>query len=239
MRNFSLPIFGYEEISLEFGQKNYIFWDYSKVHHILVFGNSGGGKTYFLKSLLGSVAMHVPNACITVCDYKAEDFSFLEGCNKYHYFDGCLVGLRSFYKAFQRRQCKEDRSRNFQLLVFDEWAAFVSNLDKKEADEAKSILSSLLMLGRAFNVHVIVSQQRADAKYFDTARDNFSVIVAMGNISKESVQMFFSEYKEEIRHDKVRGTGHILIDGIGLNHIYVPQVRNMNKLHYYIRQVVS
>lgn len=96
----------------------------------------------------------------------------------------------------------------------------------------------LFLLGRSFNYHVIISQQRADAKYFDSARDNFSIIVAMGNISKESVQMFFSDYKEEISHDRQRGTGHIYIDGEGVKKLYVPQVRNEQKLKCYIRSIV-
>lgn len=235
----SIPYFGYDEEYMIYEQLIPVMWDYIHVPHILLFGGTGSGKTYCLKSLLGSISMFIPDAQAVVCDYKADDFSFLENKENYYAFDDCYTGLTKFYEDFKKRQSKEDMSRDFRLLVFDEWASFLSNLEKKEAEDAKKKLATLLMLGRSFNYHVIISQQRADAKYFDSARDNFSVIVAMGNISKESVQMFFSDYKDEVTHDRQRGTGHIYIDGTGLKKLYVPQVRNEQKLKYYISRIVK
>ena len=234
----NLPKIGFDEDFLRNNIKKVVAWDFPHLPHILIFGGTGSGKTYCLKSLLGSVAMFVSKAKVTICDYKADDFSFLEDRENYYAFNDCYEGLTAFFESFQKRQRKEDTSRNFRLLVFDEWAAFVGNLDKKESDNAKKMLSTILMLGRSFNYHIIISQQRADAKYFDTARDNFSIILAMGNISKESVQMFFSDYKEEISHDRKRGMGHIYIDGEGVKKIIIPPVRNEGKLKFFIRKII-
>lgn len=233
------PKFGVDEMFLEYGIKAFIKWKYDSCPHCLVFGGTGTGKTYFVKSLLGSISMYVNNAKITVCDYKADDFKFLQGYNGYYAFDECMQGLTDFYNEFTLRQQGEDTSRDFRLLVFDEWASFLNNLDKKETENAKKKLTTLLILGRSFNFHVLVSQQRADAKYFDTARDNFSVIVAMGNISRESIQMFFSEYKEDIKNDRRQGTGYIYVNGNGLKWLNVPIVRNTNKLQQYIVKAVQ
>ena len=233
------PSFGVDADELEFGDKVPIDWDFEHQHHVLVCGKTGSGKTMAVKSILSEVALSVPQAQVLVCDYKADDFKFLNGCKRYYSFDKCFDGLMCFYNMFKKRQSGEDPTRNFRLLLFDEWASWLTSLEKKEAEEAKKILSILLMLGRSFNVHVLISQQRADAKYFDTARDNFSVILALGNLSRESVQMFFSEYKDEMRNDKGRGTGHILLDDIGLKHIIIPQIRDINKLHNCIYQLVN
>ena len=233
-----LPRIAINEKFYRHGLNKCVFWDFPHLPHVLIFGGTGSGKTYALKSLLGSVAMYVPYADIVVCDYKADDFSFLEDKKNYYAFEDCYKGLQAFFEDFRKRQRKEDTSKSFRLLVFDEWAAFVGNLDKKESDNAKKMLSTILMLGRSFNYHIIISQQRADAKYFDTARDNFSIILAMGNISKESVQMFFSDYKEEISHDRKRGMGHIYIDGEGVKKIIIPPVRNEGKLKFFIRKII-
>ena len=79
------------------------------------------------------------------------------------------------------------------------------------------------MLGRSFNVHVLISQQRVDAAYFNTARDNFSLVVGLGRLSRESVQMMFSDFRDEIDPVKPRGQGTVLV-GDRIFNMVVPQV---------------
>lgn len=110
--------------------------------------------------------MHVPDSQLYVCDFKGdEDFKFLSGLNRFYRFMECSSGLHQFYERFQKRQLGEERDKNMIVLYFDEYAAFCNSLDKKTIEEEKRKLSNLLMLGRSFRVHVIVSQQRADAAY--------------------------------------------------------------------------
>lgn len=214
-------------------------WDYIHNAHMLVFGSTGSGKTYFTKLLLARIGLHLPQAVVTVCDFKADDFKFLSDSPNYYGFMRCTEGFNKFFDMFTARQKGEDECREFRLLVFDEWASYLNMLDKKEAEKAKSTLSTLLMLGRSFNVHVLISQQRADAQYFSTARDNFSVIVALGNVSKESKAMFFSEFKDEMSPATQIGEGYVLTNGATLNRIITPAVTNENKLKFYIRQALN
>ena len=216
----------------------YSNWDSRCCPHILVVGATGSGKTYAVKLLMGKVAKYAPNAKITVCDYKAEDFRFLNGCSRYYAFDHCAEGLDRFFSEFQARQSGDDDSRTMRLLVFDEWAAFLQNLDKKDAAEAQKKLATLLMLGRSFNIHVIVSTQRADAEYFSKARDNFSMVIAMGNLSKESAAMFGFD-REAMLNCYEAGQGHILRNGVDLEPIIVQRVRNMKLLEETIRRAVE
>lgn len=238
MRSANFPILGINEKLWACGVRKNLLWDFSSNSHILVIGGTGSGKTYAIVALLSSIALHIPQSRLTICDYKAIDFTFLDGCENYYYFNNCFEGLKNFFECFEARQQRIDTSKDFRLLVFDEWVSFINNLDKQKADEAKKMLSTLLMLGRAFNVHVLICQQRADAKYFDSARDNFDIILAMGNLSKEGKNMFFSDYKDDISRDRKRGTGYIYIDGVGLKKILIPQIKDMNRAHQLICQVV-
>ena len=132
-------------------------------------------------------------------------------------------------QELQQRQADSSTPRYPLFLVFDEWASYVSFLEKKEADSAKKNLSLLLMLARSFDIHVILSQQRLDASYFSGSRDNFSFICGMGKLSKESADMMFSEYKDIIDRNKSQGYGSLVL-GSDFYNIRVPFIRNMDKL---------
>jgi len=229
-------------LDLELLQKGYYFyipWNFTKCPHILITGGTGSGKTYAVKLLLAKIGLNISDASITICDYKAEDFKSLMGCKKYYEFDDCLIGLDNFYNEFQARQKGNDSSRRFMLLCFDEYASFVNNLDKKISDDVKKKIATILMLGRSFNVHLIVSIQRADSTFFATgARDNFSHIIALGNLSKEAKQMLFTDYKEEMQESMKQGTGYML-DHEGLKMVQVPYVSDRKKLEHYIKKAVD
>lgn len=214
-------------------------WDYTRYPHGLIIGGTGSGKTFAEKLLLGRIANHVPGAEVTLCDYKAEDFHFLAGHTRHYEFTDCTTGLNSFFEMFQRRQSGEDPTRDFRLLVFDEWGAYCSMLEKKEAESAKAKLGTLLMLGRAFNIHVIICQQRADASYFSAgARDQFAMILAMGNLSREAAQMF--GFDRELMLPAMKpGEGHALLNGSELTPILIPLVQHPDKLNAAIGPLVG
>jgi hypothetical protein len=220
------------------GITHYHKLNFTRTPHILVFGITGSGKTFLVKLIMARIGLHIPKASVTVCDYKADDFHYLLGSTNHYEFASCADGLDAYYSAFLARQSGTNNKRNFQILVFDEWASFLNNLDKKDADTAKSRLSTLLMLGRSFNVHVLISQQRADAEYFSKSRDNFGLVIAMGNISKESAAMFGFD-RELMEPVAGVGYGHILTNGTDMAAIKVPAVQNIAKLESYIRKAVS
>lgn len=225
---------------LSFGISEIIQWNPERAPHIVVIGATGSGKTYLTKLLLGKISKYVPNSQIYICDFKGDDdFSFLQGCSRFHRFMDCQDGLQQFYERFQQRQRGEETNKNMIVLFFDEWASYCNSLDKKVIEEEKKKLSNLLMLGRSFNVHVIISQQRADATYFNSARDNFNLVVGLGNLSEESKSMLFHEFKSEMLPDKTQGTGYMLTNGTNLTAIQVPTISNMAKLQTAIKEGVT
>lgn len=237
--NNKIPIL-LNEALLHLQVKKWEVWEPTKAPHMIIVGSTGGGKTFFSKLFLGKVALHINTMTLFVCDFKGDDdFLFLNGCSNYFRFMECANGLEQFYNRFLDRQKNPSSERTMLVLFFDEWASYLNFLDKKNAEEEKKKLSNLLMLGRSFNVHVVISQQRADAQYFSTARDNFNLVVGLGNLSPESKDMLFHDYKDNMENTCRQGTGYMLTNGMDLKRIVVPTVTNMDKLHNIIRTTVN
>ncbi|MBP8641212.1 MAG: hypothetical protein KBI01_10020 [Oscillospiraceae bacterium] len=234
-----LPLFYDADMLHNYNIRHYINWWLTQAAHMLLVGPTGSGKTFGLKIVMARIGLYLPDAKIWLCDFKNDDFrGFMADNRRYFGFTNCATGLNEFYQAFEARQQGKDDSRSSLFLCFDEWASFLTMLDKKEAEDAKQKLSTLLMLGRSYNVHVLISQQRADAEYFSKARDNFSAVVAMGIITKESAAMFGFD-RSEMKPVKGVGMGHMLVHGTELYSIQVPIVRDTEKLDRAILHAIS
>ena len=86
----------------------------------------------------------------------------------------------------------EDESLEPVFLLIDEYLTIIETADKKEQTVIKKLVSEIIWLGRAAGYFLIVTMQRADAKYIDGAiRDNFACRVVVGKASKESYSMIF------------------------------------------------
>lgn len=221
----------YDENYLNYGMQQYVEVEFTKAPHWALSGITGSGKTYALKLLLARIAKDISDSMLTICDYKGDqDFDFLKEEERFYRFDRCQEGLNRFYESFLETQ-QTGTKTGMHFFVFDEWASFLINLDKKEAEDARKKLSALLMLGRSFGYHVILSQQRLDAEYFGKTRDNFSVVLVLGNPSKEVQEMFFHDFKEQISHDRRQGTGYMLINGAAFRKIVVPGITSMERIN--------
>lgn len=228
-----------DERKFPYGVTCPVCWNPKKSPHALVVGGSNSGKSYCSKLMLGKLALYRPDLQLYACDAKGDDdFAFLNGCHRFWRFVDCSDGLTAFCNRLYARQSGEDKTRNMLVLFFDEWAAFCTGLDKKVQEAVKRQLASLLMLGRSFQMHIILSQQRADAEYFNTARDNFSFIIGLGNLSEESKRMLFHDHREGMKPNRRQGTGYLLVNGSQLIPVQVPTVRQADKLHQVIKESV-
>lgn len=221
----------WREDYLRQGLKISIDWDTEAAPHGCIYGTTGSGKTYALKLLLGKLVKY-GKAKLTVCDGKGGgDFDFLKGCGRYAAIDVTSV-FDGFYNGFLARQRGEDESRDMRVLMFDEWSAYLDSLEEKKQMEAqRRKLGQLLRLGRSFHYHVILGQQRMDSTYFQGFRENFNLVIGLSNLSKESRDMFFSEYKDQMEPDRARGTGYMTVNGAGFTPVAVPRVNDLDKLH--------
>ena len=70
-----------------------------------------------------------------------------------------------------------------------------------------------------------------DSTYFQGFRENFNLVIGLSNLSKESRDMFFSEYKEQMEPDRARSTGYMTVNGASFTPVAVPKVNDLDKLH--------
>lgn len=232
----------FKESYLQYGIQQYVTWNPDKAPHICIFGMTGSGKTVASKLLLARTAKILPDMQLFVNDFKGDsDFSFAAQAPRFARFMECEQNFDAFYQRFLKRQSGEDSSRNMLLCFFDEWASYTLSIDKKKSEDEKKKLATLLMLGRSFNVHVMLSQQRMDASYFATggSRDQLNLVISLSNLSAEGKEMFFREFKDQIKPDRKQGTGYMITNGTDFTPIQVPFISDMTKINHYIREAVT
>lgn len=227
------------ETYLSHGITKWVSWDMEQAPHTLITGQSGSGKTYASKILLAK--LYLATSCETfVLDYKSDtDFDYLIQSRNFYRYTDCHNGLLEFYNRFANRQNGTDKSRHPLVLFFDEWSSYCNAGEKKVIEEDKKLLGILVSLGRSFRCHVIVSQQRADAIYFNQYRDSLSCCILMGNGSDESRKMMFPDFAKDIPSDRSRGRGYIAFNGLKPIPIVVPQIRNRLLVQDAIRKAVD
>ena len=238
MSNQLIPLF-LDENYLHYCINMWITFSLDRCPMGLVVGPTGSGKTYTSIQLLTRIRM-VTNCEIYVADQKSDDdFLFLKGSKHFYRYPECRKGLHDFYNRFQQRQNGTDTDRFPIVLFFDEWSSFCNASDKKSIEEDKKLLGILVSMGRSFCCHVIISQQRADAIYFNQFRDNFSLCIGMGNLSDESRKMLFPDYAKDLLPDRTRGTGYLSRNGEKPIAFFTPPIKYINRVHRIIREAVD
>lgn len=193
-----------------------------KKPHLAVFGSSGSGKTYASQLLLAKAVLN--SAKLVVADFKGDvEFSFLD--NQEHFYRFERVGLFFDFVSdtlLKNRQSGQDKSRSLIICFIDEMSAYFTMLEKKERDTRIRQLSRILMLGRSFNIHVWISQQRPDAEYFGKSRENIHNILLLGSFSKEVLNMLLSDDKDVVNRRQSLGKGYLIRSGEVTKEIVVP-----------------
>lgn len=212
--------------------------DFSSVPHMLIVAPSGSGKTYLLTYILGQIAKK--SVKLILADFKGIDFIEFNDCRNYYKHNSVGEVVDCVFDELQNRMANASVNSEYEpiYLCIDEWSGFLSSLAvKKEQDNYKQKLANILMLGRGANIFIIMSLQRADSTYI-TGRDNFSNVVGLGTLSKESIAMVFNDNKEMIE-PKSRGKGYLQTDGKPLREIVVPMLRNINDTKAVIKTALS
>lgn len=204
----------------------FLTWTYRKYPHALLIGGTGSGKTTALKQITAAFINTEKDSEIFLCTFKHkdDDFPFLADGPHFASYARCDLLFEIFYERFTARLNGDDSARNLLLLVFDEWAGFLLSLEKKDQEEKQKKLGQILMMGRSMNIQVIVAMQRPDAQFFKNgARDNFNLIIALGNLSDDGIKMVFSSgHADKIEPCVNIGEGYSLVGGSSLYHILIP-----------------
>lgn len=228
-------VVGAEQSALSSGLRISQRIDFSKVPHLLIVAPSGSGKTYLLTYILAQLAKKPIR--LLLADFKGVDFIEFEDCPNYYKHTAVADALKLTFDELQQRMANPKGDYQPLYLCVDEWAGFLAFYPKKEQEDFKQKMASILMLGRGVQVFVIMALQRADAAYI-TGRDNFGNCIGLGHLSKESVRMLFVDEAEQIQ-PKPRGKGYLRIDGKPMTEIVVPRIRNIVHSKSIIRQALQ
>ena len=118
-----------------------IFWEYDTLPHMLISGGTGGGKTYFILSIIE--ALLETNAKISVLDPKNADLADLETVlpEVYYRKEDIIDCIYRFYENMMKRSESMKQMNGYKtgenysylglpphFLIFDEYVAFMEML---------------------------------------------------------------------------------------------------------------
>ena len=213
------------EVCVEHGKMRLMqntYWEFDSLPHMLIAGGTGGGKTYFILTLIRALLQ--TNAVLYILDPKNADLADLSTVlpNVYSRKEEIVQCITDFCTAMHERSAEMKRMEGYKtgenyaylglsphFLVFDEYVAFMEMLTSREREDVLNKLRQIVMLGRQAGFFLILACQRPDAKYLgDGIRDQFNFRVALGRMSELGYSMMFGETKKEFFFKNIKGRGY-------------------------------
>ena len=215
-----------------------LVWEYDKLPHMLIAGGTGGGKTYFILTIIEAL-LHT-NANMTVLDPKNADLADLASVMPDVYFkpEDITDSLDKFYEGMMQRNENMKKMEGYKtgenyaylglpphFLIFDEFVAFMEMIGNRENVAVLSKLKKIVMLGRQSGYFLILACQRPDAKYLgDGIRDQFNFRVALGRMSELGYSMMFGKTDKSFFQKPIRGRGYVDTGVSVISEFYTPLV---------------
>lgn len=225
-----------------------IFWEYDTLPHMLISGGTGGGKTYFILTIIE--ALLETNAKISVLDPKNADLADLETVlpEVYYRKEDIIDCIYRFYENMMKRSESMKQMNGYKtgenysylglpphFLIFDEYVAFMEMLGTKENAAVLNKLKQIVMLGRQAGFFLVLACQRPDAKYLgDGIRDQFNFRVALGRMSELGYSMMFEETSKQFFLKQIRGRGYVDTGKSVISEFYTPLVP---KGHDFLKEI--
>ncbi|WP_373165556.1 FtsK/SpoIIIE domain-containing protein [Agathobaculum sp. Marseille-P7918] len=215
-----------------------VWWEYDTLPHMLIAGGTGGGKTYFILTIIQALLQ--TDAVLHILDPKNADLADLSAVMPEVYYrkediaacvsrfcDGMMQRSESM-KSMQGYKTGENYAYiglEPHFLIFDEYVAFMEMLNTREREDVLNRLKQIVMLGRQAGYFLILACQRPDAKYLgDGIRDQFNFRVALGRMSELGYSMMFGEVKKEFFFKNVKGRGYADTGKGVITEFYTPVV---------------
>lgn len=217
-------------------------WDYINFPGAIVSGNSGSGKSYFLKTIftLCSIAGET-----IVIDPKTSDLARMTRNRKAtkaiipdfsshirqgigsHFLSRIVDELKQLEaEMYDRQQKLFEQSKKIStdyrelgvkpiFLFIDELAALTTGANRQIRQDFLDTLTRLAVLGRESGLYLILSLQSARAEFVpDIIRQQLSLKVLLGRINKQTAQFLFPELMEAPAIPLGgKGTGIVSISG--------------------------
>ena len=225
-----------------------VWWEFDKLPHMLIAGGTGGGKTYFILTLIEALLR--TNAVLCVLDPKNADLADLKTVmpDVYYRKEDMTACLDRFYEEMMKRSEDMKQMEGYKtgenyaylglpahFLIFDEYVAFMEMLGTKENAAVLNKLKQIVMLGRQAGFFLILACQRPDAKYLgDGIRDQFNFRVALGRMSEMGYGMMFGETDKDFFLKQIKGRGYVDAGTSVISEFYTPLVP---KGHDFLKEI--
>lgn len=185
------------------------------LHHTLIVGSTGSGKTYATYSLLLQLLNFSITPDIYIADPKQSSLYVLGkqiACDSTAGVTGEIVLLlEHFYHEMTKREKElqkyldkkldsdyKDWELKPHVLIIDEFSSFmsvVSVLDKSTRDKVNLYLTNIIQKGRQLGFFMWIIMQKSDSKILPTyLRDNLVFKVVLGQATDTTYQTAFEEY---------------------------------------------
>lgn len=224
-------------------------WEYDKLPHMLIAGGTGGGKSYFILTLIE--ALLKTDAKLYILDPKNADLADLATVmpDVYYKKEDMITCIDEFYESMMARSEEMKQMPNYKtgenyaylglsphFLIFDEYVAFMEMLASKENTAVLTKLKQIVMLGRQAGFFLILACQRPDAKYLgDGIRDQFNFRVALGRMSELGYGiMFGSDVQKQFFLKQIKGRGYVDKGDNVISEFYTPLVP---KGHDFLKEI--
>lgn len=231
---------GIEDVSCQNGEMKLmktVSWRYDALPHMLIAGGTGGGKTYFILTLIAALVK--TNAELTILDPKNADLADLAEVlpNVHSEKEAMLAAVDRFYNEMMARNAEMKQMGGYKtgenyaylglpahFLIFDEYVAFMDMLGR-DAMNVMNKLKQIVMLGRQSGFFLILACQRPDAKYLgDGIRDQFMFRIALGRMSDLGYTMMFGEVQKDFFQKPIKGRGYVDNSSSVISEFYTPLV---------------
>ncbi len=150
-----------------------VWWEYDTLPHMLIAGGTGGGKTYFILTIIQALLQ--TDAVLHILDPKNADLADLSSLMPEVYYrkediaacvsrfcDGMMQRSESM-KSMQGYKTGENYAYlglEPHFLIFDEYVAFMEMLNTREREDVLNKLKQIVMLGRQAGYFLILACQR-------------------------------------------------------------------------------
>lgn len=170
--------------------------DYGRrtVAHSLTAGATGSGKSVLIVGKIVSLAHSTSPEELTFifCDPKFDpDWKILTDLPHVAMYSeptACVAAIASVKAELERRKRHPDKRK--LILVVDEYADFLGDLDKETAAQVESHIRSITSVGRSLGIHVDLITQKPTIEIVDS--------VAKGNLTTRCGGMVMTSKESEI-----------------------------------------
>lgn len=214
-----------------------VWWQYDHLPHMLIAGGTGGGKTFFILTLIKGLLEG--GVDLTILDPKNADLADLATVlpNVYYESDKMIHAITKFHHQMLARNRSMKTMPSYHtgnnyadlgltphFLIFDEYVAFMDMIGR-QSTEVMDLLKQIVMLGRQSGFFIILACQRPDAKYLgDGIRDQFMFRLALGRMSALGYTMMFGDTDKEFFNKPIKGRGYLDTGTNVISEFYTPKI---------------